>query len=109
MDIRTNCVLQVEGGIYLFGTLSSHYQDLLIRFQTNLSRAITTLGDIKFDAYRSFRNEQREGGGPFRFIDGELIERFTDLDEKIQEEVCNGLGPDVETMRNMVEELKRLH
>ncbi|KAK9771255.1 putative Mono-functional DNA-alkylating methyl methanesulfonate N-term-domain-containing protein [Seiridium cardinale] len=99
----------VEGGIYFFGIVSARYQDLLFRFQNNIVRAVSSLGDIKFDTYRSFRNEQREGGGPFRFIDGELIERFTDLDEKIQEEICNGLGPDVETMRNLVEEMKRLH
>lgn len=72
-------------------------------------RAITTIGDIKFDTHRSFRNEQREGSGPFRFIDGELIERFTDMEEKVQDEICRGLGPDVEAMRNLVEELKRLH
>ncbi|KAH8205593.1 hypothetical protein TruAng_000299 [Truncatella angustata] len=99
----------VEGGIYLFGTISSRYQDLLIRFQANLVRVIKTIGDIQFDTYRSFRNEQREGAGPFRFIDGELLERFIDMDENVQEEVCSGLGPDIETMRNLVEELKRLH
>ncbi|KAI0158871.1 mono-functional DNA-alkylating methyl methanesulfonate N-term-domain-containing protein [Pestalotiopsis sp. NC0098] len=99
----------VEGGIHLFGTIAPQYQDLLIRFQANLVSAVRSIGDIPFDAYRSFRNEQRKGTGPFRFIDGELIERFTDLDDEVQESVCHGLGPDVETMRNMVEELKRLH
>ncbi|ETS83019.1 hypothetical protein PFICI_04895 [Pestalotiopsis fici W106-1] len=99
----------VEGGVYFFGTISPQYQDLLIRFQTSLVRTITSVGDINFDPYRSFRNEQREGAGPFRFIDGELIERFTDLEDQVQEEICKGLGPDVETMRNLVEDLKRLH
>lgn len=93
----------------MFGTITPQHQDLLIRFQANLVSAVRSLGEIHFDEYRSFRNEQREGSGPFRFIDGELIERFTDLDDEAQERVCDGLGPDVETMRNMVEELKRLH
>jgi DNA damage-binding protein 1 len=102
-------VLQVEGGIYLFGTINSHYQDLLFRFQNNVAQAIHAVGNLSFDKYRAFRDEAREGTAPFRFIDGELIERFLDVDDHVQEEICNGLGPDVEAMRNLVEELKRLH
>ncbi|KAH8681585.1 mono-functional DNA-alkylating methyl methanesulfonate N-term-domain-containing protein [Xylariales sp. PMI_506] len=99
----------VEGGVYLFGTIAPKHQDLLIRFQVKLSQYIGTVGNLKFEKYRSFRNEQREGEAPFRFIDGELIERFLDVDDKTQEEICEGLGPDVESMRNLVEELKRVH
>ncbi|KAK6948616.1 hypothetical protein Daesc_010386 [Daldinia eschscholtzii] len=99
----------VEGGVYLFGTIAPEYQDLLIRFQNRLAEAVETTGNILFSRYRSFRNEARESDGPFRFIDGEFIERFLDMDEKIQEEICAGLGPDVEAMRNLVEELKRIH
>ena len=29
--------------------------------------------------------------GPSRFVDGELIERFLDWGEDLQEEVCRGL------------------
>lgn len=68
-----------------------------------------TTGNILFSSYRSFRNEERESEGPFRFIDGEFLERFLDIGEERQEEVCKGLGPDVEAMRNLVEELKRMH
>ncbi|KAI1656779.1 mono-functional DNA-alkylating methyl methanesulfonate N-term-domain-containing protein [Daldinia decipiens] len=99
----------VEGGVYLFGTIASEYQDLLIRFQNRLAEVVETTGNILFSRYRSFRNEERESEGPFRFIDGEFLERFLDIDEKMQEEVCAGLGPDVEAMRNLVEELKRIH
>ncbi|KAI0845527.1 mono-functional DNA-alkylating methyl methanesulfonate N-term-domain-containing protein [Daldinia vernicosa] len=99
----------VEGGVYLFGTIASEYQDLLIRFQNRLAEVVETTGNILFSRYRSFRNEERESDGPFRFIDGEFLERFLDIDEKVQEEVCAGLGPDVEAMRNLVEELKRIH
>ncbi|KAK4237342.1 hypothetical protein C8A03DRAFT_34715 [Achaetomium macrosporum] len=99
----------VEGGIYLFGTVAPHVQDLLIRFQTNLADVIKTAGDIDFRTYRAFRNAEREKDGPFRFIDGELLERFLDVDEATQEAVCKGLGPTVEDMRNLVEELRRMH
>ncbi|KAI8962326.1 mono-functional DNA-alkylating methyl methanesulfonate N-term-domain-containing protein [Daldinia sp. FL1419] len=99
----------VEGGVYLFGTIAPSYQDLLIRFQGRLAEVVETTGNILFTKYRSFRNQERETDGPFRFIDGEFLERFLDIDEKIQEEICAGLGPDVESMRNLVEELKRIH
>lgn len=42
-------------------------------------------------------------------MDGELIEKFLDVSESLQEEICKGLGPGVEEVRNLVEELKRLH
>ncbi len=42
-------------------------------------------------------------------MDGELVERFLDVDEETQVEICKGLGPSVEDVRNIVEELKRLH
>jgi len=83
--------------------------DLLLRLQNNMSKIIQTPGQIEFNAYRSFRNAERETEEPFRFVDGQLIERFLDVGEEVQEEICRGLGPGVEDMRGFVEELKRLH
>lgn len=60
-------------------------------------------------SWRGFRNAKRSADGPFRFVDGELIERFLDLDAGRQEAVVQGLGPTVERMRDLVEELKRMH
>ncbi|KAI1429939.1 mono-functional DNA-alkylating methyl methanesulfonate N-term-domain-containing protein [Xylaria sp. FL1777] len=99
----------VEGGVYLFGMIAPRYQDLLMRFQNKLAEVVETTGNIEFSRYRSFRNEERESDGPFRFVDGELLERFLDLDENKQVTICEGLGPNAEAMRNMVEELKRMH
>ncbi|KAI1819042.1 mono-functional DNA-alkylating methyl methanesulfonate N-term-domain-containing protein [Xylaria intraflava] len=99
----------VEGGVYLFGMISPRYQDLLMRFQNKLADIVEALGNIEFSRYRSFRNEERESDGPFRFVDGELLERFLDFDESQQESICEGLGPNAEAMRGLVEELKRMH
>lgn len=89
--------------------MAPHAQDLLLRFQSKISEVIQTAGELRFDKYRSFRNAEREGDGPFRFLDGELLERFLDMDEETQEVICQGLGPSVEDMRNNIEELKRMH
>ncbi|KAF3767909.1 hypothetical protein M406DRAFT_252515 [Cryphonectria parasitica EP155] len=99
----------VEGAIYLFGTVASHAQDLLLRFQSKMAEAVQTAGELKFEKYRAFKNAEREAEGPFRFLDGELLERFLDMDEETQKVICRGLGPSVEDMRNYIEELKRMH
>ncbi|KAK0620184.1 CPSF A subunit region-domain-containing protein [Immersiella caudata] len=99
----------VEGGIYMFGLIAPHAQDLLLRFQAKLATVIQTAGHIDFRTFRAFQNEERQGDGPFRFLDGELLERFLDVDEGTQKEICQGLGPSVEDMRNIVEELRRMH
>ncbi|KAH6608537.1 dna damage-binding 1 [Trichoderma cornu-damae] len=99
----------IEGTLYLFGDIAPKYQDLLMTFQSRLQEHISTPGNLSFDLWRAFRNQAREGEGPYRFVDGEMIERFLDLDENLQQLVCEGLGPSVEDMRNIVEELRRMH
>ena len=99
----------VEGGIYMFGTVADNAQDLLMRLQARLEDTVKGLGKTSFSAYRGFRDQIREAEGPLRFLDGEMLERFLDLDEEMQKEVAKGLGPSVEDLRNTIEELKRLH
>ncbi|POR38059.1 DNA damage-binding protein 1a [Tolypocladium paradoxum] len=99
----------IDGTLYLFGDISPKYQDLLMTFQTRLQEYIYAPGNIAFDLWRAFRNQTREGEGPYRFVDGEMMEKFLDLDEEKQELVCDGLGPSVEDMRNVIEELRRMH
>ncbi|KAI9736439.1 MAG: hypothetical protein M1818_006173 [Claussenomyces sp. TS43310] len=98
-----------EGSIYLFGTIVSQTQDLLMRLQARMADVVQSPGHLPFNRYRSFKNAERETDEPFRFVDGELIERFLDVSEVMQEEICRGLGPSVEDLRDLVEELKRLH
>ncbi|ATY62194.1 DNA damage-binding 1 [Cordyceps militaris] len=99
----------IEGTLYLYGDIAPKYQDLLITLQSNIEQYVKTTGDISFNAWRSFRNQTREADGPFRFVDGEMVERFLDLDELTQVELCKDLGPSVEDVRNMIEELRRMH
>jgi DNA damage-binding protein 1 len=80
-----------------------------MRLQSRMSEFIYCLGNLPFQKYRCFKSGDRESDEPFRFIDGEVIERFLDINEELQEEICKGLGPSVEDTRNIVEELKRLH
>ena len=80
-----------------------------MRLQSRMAELVQSPGDIPFMKYRGFKSEERETEEPFRFVDGELVERFLDMNEEVQKDVCKGLGPSVEDVRNMVEELKRMH
>jgi len=93
----------------MFGTVAPEAQDLLLRFHAKLESMVKSPGNISFRRYRAFRNAERESAEPSRFLDGELLERFLDVDVALQAEICEGLGPSVEDMRNIVETLKRMH
>ncbi|PMB64693.1 DNA damage-binding protein 1 [Beauveria bassiana] len=99
----------IEGTLYLYGDIAPKYQDLLITLQTNIEKYVKTTGGISFDAWRAFRNQAREADGPFRFVDGEMVERFLDLGKQTQAALCQDLGLNVEDVRNMIEELRRMH
>ncbi len=74
-----------------------------------MARLVQSPGDLPFHKYRAFKNQVREAEEPFRFVDGELIERFLDCRGEVQEEIVEGLGVDVEDVKGMIESLRRLH
>jgi DNA damage-binding protein 1 len=101
--------VQVEGSIYLFGLISPSCQNLLMRLQTKIARLVDSLGHIPFDKYRAYKSGTLEDDEPYRFVDGELIEQFLDCTETTQEDLVEGLHVTVDEVRNMIEELRRLH
>ena len=82
-----------------------------------------SLGHVPWKTYRAFKNQVREAEEPFRFVDGELIEAFLDLKPELQQEVVGkavglikavdkdvkGVNDDIGWVRNLVEQLRRLH
>lgn len=99
----------VEGSIYLFALIAPQYQDLLMRLQENMAEKVQSLGNVPFNRYRAYKTSVRESDEPNRFVDGELIERFLDCDEQVQESIVQGLNVDVEEVKSIVEALRRLH
>ena len=77
--------------------------------QSNLAELVTAPGDVPFAKYRAFKNQVREEKEPFRFVDGDLVERFLDVSDEVQRKAVEGLGVDVESVKGMVEGLRRLH
>lgn len=101
----------VEGGVYLFATIKPSYQDLLMRLQSALAARVKAPGHMPWAKYRAFKNEVRDADEPFRFVDGELIERFLDLDTEGMTAVLKEVDEEreVEDVKVMVEGLRRLH
>lgn len=63
---------------------------------------------MDFSRFRAFKNAVREEEEPLRFVDGELVERFLDVGDEVQQKAVEGLGVGVEEVRGLVEGLRRL-
>lgn len=106
----------VEGGVYLFALIAPGKQDLLIRLQERLSKVLEAPGGVPFAKFRGFKTGVRNCGdeGPMRFVDGEVMERFLDLEQAVQADVVEGLpgisaGEEgVEEVRGLVDGLRRV-
>lgn len=107
----------VDGSIHLFALINPKHQNTLMRLQSALASSthphLASPGQIPFNSYRGYKNLVRDESrdGPFRFVDGELIERFLGCGADLQEDVVKeagleGLG--IETIKGMVESLRRL-
>jgi len=95
----------------MMGTISSAYQDVLMRLQNAVAGRVKTPGYMPWAKYRAFRTEVREESDPFRFVDGELVEMLLNFDDEVMEDICKEIGSSwgVEEVRAMVEGLRRLH
>lgn len=82
-----------------------------MRLQGYIAAYVDSLGNMPFNKFRAFRSAVREAEEPFRFVDGELIERFLSCEPQIQEEIVGFLGGevDVEGVKATIEALRRLH
>jgi DNA damage-binding protein 1 len=83
--------------------------NLLITLQTNMAdRVQIPSGGFAYAKYRAFRSPVRWEDEPRRFVDGEFVERFLDLDATVQEECIKGLDVSIDEVVGIVEGLKRL-
>ncbi|RAK78541.1 DDB1/RSE1 family protein [Aspergillus fijiensis CBS 313.89] len=100
----------VEGSIYLFAVINPQHQDFLMRLQATMAGKVESLGNIPFNEFRGFRSMVREAKEPYRFVDGELIERFLTCEPSVQDEIVESVGAtDVDEVKVMIEALRRLH
>ena len=80
-----------------------------MNLQDALAECVQSPGNVPFATYRGFKNSVRESTAPFRFVDGELIEKFLECPPDVQREVVEGLDMDVDDVKAAVESLRRIH
>ena len=90
--------------------INPEHQDFLMRLQATMAARLTSLGDMPFNEYRGFHTMTREAKEPYRFVDGELIERFLTCEASLQGEIVESVGAgNVDEVKGMIEGLRRLH
>ncbi|KPI39176.1 DNA damage-binding protein 1 [Cyphellophora attinorum] len=107
----------VEGSIYLHGTISPAYLDVLLRLQRPLAERVAAPGHMPWANYRAWKTQVVEKDEAFRFVDGEVLEGgLLGLDDGVLEQVLKeaGLAGDgfdvtVAEARGWGEELRRLY
>lgn len=81
-----------------------------MRLQATMAGKVESLGNIPFNEFRGFRSMVREAKEPYRFVDGELIERFLTCEPSLQKEIVDSVGMmNVDEVKIMIEALRRLH
>ena len=81
-----------------------------MRLQATMASKLESFGNLPFNEFRGFRNMVRESKEPYRFVDGELIERFLTCEPSLQEEIVDAVGVmNVHDVTIMIEALRRLH
>lgn len=87
-----------------------------MKLQANMAKIVKCVGDLDFNRFRAYCTPSRNSEEPFRFVDGDFIERFLELPEEDAEKVVSGVGKKVNALRigidevrSLVENLKRLH
>lgn len=102
-----------EGSIYMLGSIASKDQENLLTLQTKIVERAGTLGSLSWKDWRAYKSSHRIAPGeeaeePYRFVDGEIIESFLDMDAETQAQIAENFLT-VDMVRNIVEDLKRLH
>ena len=78
-------------------------------FQSQLAALVQAPGHLPFETFRAFKNQVWEAEEPYRFVDGELVERYLDCSVEVQNKAIEGLGVTVDEMKSLVERLRRMH
>ena len=109
-DVPTLLFGTVNGVIGVLATLPREQFEFLSALQAALNKAVSGVGGLSHDAWRSFQNEHRHRSkeGAKGFVDGDLIESFLDLKPEKAAEVAAAVNLGVDELTRRVEDLQRL-
>lgn len=105
----------VNGSIGVLGTVSADRYELLNRMQIAMAKVLqsSSVGGLSHEKWRSFTTE-RERFESKMFVDGDLIERYHDMDKETQEaivEEMNTNGQNVTSgyLSSVIENVMQIH
>ncbi|DBA79836.1 TPA: hypothetical protein ACH3X2_007673 [Trebouxia sp. C0005] len=100
----------ILGIIGVIASIPREQYEFLARLQDCMRQAVNGVGGLSHEEWRSFSSERKKGECK-NFIDGDLIEQFTDLKRDTMQWVVDRMGDGVtiEELSKTVEELSRLH
>lgn len=107
-EIPTVIFGTVNGVIGVVASLPQDLFQFLLRLQNAMEKTVQGLGGLSHSEWRSFSSERKVADSK-NFIDGDLIEQFSDLSNHSMQEVADSMGAPVAEISKKVEELSRLH
>lgn len=82
----------VSGRIGVIARINGAQYRFLLRLQNAIAQVVPRVGRLSYREWRSLHNERRmmsSASKPLNFIDGDMIERFLDLDRASMEKVSS--------------------
>lgn len=103
----------LNGSLGIIARISKSFTKLLFKMEKSMAQHLKLLVGPPHDKWRTFLSER----GHFilenrRFVDGDLIESYLDLDMSIKEAVYQDLMDDIdslESLTKLIEEISRSH
>lgn len=112
----TAYIATVEGSVYLLASISEAKTQQLLQLQSNLAKVVMSPGDLEFNRWRAYASPARVGEEPYRFVDGDFLERFLALPVDEAEKVVAGVDSEhfaldvgVDAARALVESLRMFY
>ena len=107
---QTMVFVTVDGMIGVIATLQQQSFEFLERLEKAMSARLVGVGNLNYEQWRNMYMENPCQDVPAKnFIDGDLVERFSELPRKEMKAIAAETNSTTEEILKLVEELQRLH
>eukprot|EP00189_Rhodosorus_marinus_P000629 CAMPEP_0113959938 /NCGR_PEP_ID=MMETSP0011_2-20120614/4431_1 /TAXON_ID=101924 /ORGANISM="Rhodosorus marinus" /LENGTH=1036 /DNA_ID=CAMNT_0000971323 /DNA_START=446 /DNA_END=3556 /DNA_ORIENTATION=- /assembly_acc=CAM_ASM_000156 len=106
--LHSHIFATVSGVLGVAAQLKPDAWNFFSKVQDAMRQVVTGVGGIKHKEWRSFSNERRTGEAK-KFVDGDLIERFLDLDQVSMEKVALIVEVPVEDLAMRIQDMSRFY
>jgi DNA damage-binding protein 1 len=108
--VHPRCIFcTVDGSIGIIGEIHADQVNFLLDLQAAISESIDSVGGLSHVRWRAFRAGTIRKQGPERFVDGDLLESYLDMDPEAQAAVSKQMNMTIGEIERLIESLARLH